>query len=780
MTTSGGSRFSSTPTLEAPTLTLDPSPTTSSEIHIRNGEQLLFNGDNLNAQMEFQAALSTATDPETRANALWGLGNVEYKSGNFRKALEDFGNLENSYKDNPKATRSYFLTAEIYTFQEKYNDAAQAYSTYLKLRPGILDSFVEERLGNAYNSAGKFIDAISAYKTALASPHIGDDTSLQIKIAQTIANSGDPTTALNLYDSISKASSNIYIKAQMDLLSGRLYLSLGQTGLAYERFLDAVNNYYPSFDSYSALTTLVNDDIPVDDLNRGRTDYFAGQYGHAGDALQHYIANNPKNDGTASYYLAMSKIKLGNYQDGVNELTNFIVNYPSNENWRSAWGQKAETQRLNLGDYAAAAQTYLDYAKASPDIMFAPQALLNAGRNYERAGRLVDAAVTWEDIANSFPGSDTVPQALFWAGIAYFRAANFGKALITFQRDLQFSTAIDEQARAYFWIGKTQRALGYIESSRSTWQHASSLDPTDYYSLRSLDTLLNRSYFEPPPTIKTLVDSESERNKAEAWLRVTFNLQPDTDLSTTGTLLMDPRLLRGNELWSLGLEDEARLEFDDLYTSIDQNPADCFRLANYLRDLGLYRPAITAIRQVLTLAGMSTQSQTLAAPAYFNHFRYGLYFQELVLPVAQQTGFDPLFLFSVMRQESLFEGFVRSSAGARGLMQITPDTGKFLSENLDWPPGYTSEDLYLPKVSVSLGATYLKQQRLRFDGELFTALAAYNAGPDAAQIWRDLSGPDPDLFVETIRFEETHDYITFIYENYSMYRSLYEVIPSNP
>jgi soluble lytic murein transglycosylase len=191
----------------------------------------------------------------------------------------------------------------------------------------------------------------------------------------------------------------------------------------------------------------------------------------------------------------------------------------------------------------------------------------------------------------------------------------------------------------------------------------------------------------------------------------------------------------------------------------------------------LYRPAINAIRQVLTLAGMNTQVQTLAAPAYFNYVRYGLYYQDLIIPAAQQAGFNPLFLFSVIRQESLFEGFVRSTAGARGLMQITPDTGQFISDNLDWPPNYSSEDLYRPTVSVTLGATYLAQQRIRFNDDLFIALAAYNAGPEAAPIWSNLSGPDSDLFVEVVRSEETRNYIRSIYEIYSMYKSLYGTIP---
>ena len=774
----------STPTLlpsVTPTDTLAPtstqSPTLPPEVRLKTGDQAYFNGDYINAQDEYQTALSATSDPDMRAAALWGLGRVEYAAGNNGKALVDLTNLTDTYQGNLNTPRAHFLMGEIFMGLERYSEAAHSYSTYLAMRPGVLDSFVQERLGDAYTSAGNFSAALTAYKAALSAPHIGDDTALQIKLAQATASSGDTTAAFNLYDSISKGTTSDYVKAQLDLLTGRLYLSLGQADQADQRFLDAVNNYPASYDSYSALVTLVNANVPVDDLNRGLTDYFAGQFGYALDAFQRYITSNPKNDGTAPFYHAMALLKLANYQQAVDELTSFIANYPENKNWQSAWGTKAETQWSQLGDYAAAAQTYLDYAKANPDIMFAPQALLDAGRNYERAGSLEQAATTWESIADSYPGSDLVPQALFWAGIARYRNSKFDQALLTLQRDLLLSTAGEDQARANFWVGKTEQALGNSALAQVSWQQAASLDPTGYYSLRAEDMLLKRPAFSPAPVTNFSVDLSSERSQAEAWLRVSFNLPTDTDLGTPGALLSDPRLVRGTELWDLGLLDDARLEFEDLRLSVQENPADTYRLANYMLDLGLYRPAITAMRQVLTLAGMNTQSQTLAAPAYFNHIRYGLYYQDLVIPAAHQGGLDPLFLFSVMRQESLFEGFVRSSAGARGLMQITPDTGKYISDNLGWPPDYTSDDLYRPTVSITLGATYLAQQSLRFNNDLFTALAAYNGGPEAASIWRDLSGPDSDLFVEVVRADETRTYIRSIYEIYSMYRSVYGTIP---
>jgi soluble lytic murein transglycosylase len=201
-------------------------------------------------------------------------------------------------------------------------------------------------------------------------------------------------------------------------------------------------------------------------------------------------------------------------------------------------------------------------------------------------------------------------------------------------------------------------------------------------------------------------------------------------------------------------------------------------LMQALLDIGLYQPAIFAARQVLNLAGMD-DAATMKAPVYFNHVRFGPYFGDIILPEAVRQGFDGLFLLSVVRQESLFEGFITSYAAARGLMQVIPPTGQSIADQLGWPPGYTSDDLYRPLVSVRFGTYYLAQQRDRFDGDLYAALAAYNAGPGNAALWKDLAPDDPDLFLEVIRLDQTHRYLTTIYEVFDIYRNLYVQSESN-
>jgi soluble lytic murein transglycosylase len=209
-----------------------------------------------------------------------------------------------------------------------------------------------------------------------------------------------------------------------------------------------------------------------------------------------------------------------------------------------------------------------------------------------------------------------------------------------------------------------------------------------------------------------------------------------------------------------------------LRTAVASDPANTFRLIQFFYDLGLYRSAIPASRQVLTLAGMDAAA-TLNAPIYFNHIRFGTYYKDQVLPLAQEDGFNPLLIFSLMFQESQFEGFIQSAMGARGLMQLMPATAQELVDQSGWPSNYSAQDLYRPVVNLKLGIDYLAHQRQYFDGDLYVMLAGYNGGPGNAAAWKELSGNDPDLFLETVRIQETRDYIMHIVEVFSIYERLY-------
>jgi len=122
---------------------------------------------------------------------------------------------------------------------------------------------------------------------------------------------------------------------------------------------------------------------------------------------------------------------------------------------------------------------------------------------------------------------------------------------------------------------------------------------------------------------------------------------------------------------------------------LSDDPAQTFRLIPSLVKIGLYRSALIASTELLKLAGLEGAA-ALDAPEFISRVRFGAYYLDWLMPAAESEGLSPLLMLSLMRQESTYEGFINSAAGARGLMQIIPTTGAQLAEELSWPENYRS------------------------------------------------------------------------------------------
>ena len=153
---------------------------------------------------------------------------------------------------------------------------------------------------------------------------------------------------------------------------------------------------------------------------------------------------------------------------------------------------------------------------------------------------------------------------------------------------------------------------------------------------------------------------------------------------------------------------------------------------------------------------------------------YPFPYREIVTREAEEAGIEPLFLASLIRQESAFAPAIRSRAGAIGLMQVMPETGRELARG-QGILGFTPESLETAEINLHLGTTFWVDMERRYgDGNLPLALSAYNAGPSRARRWRLLpEARDPLVFTERIPFDETRGYVKNITRNLHVYRFLY-------
>lgn len=754
------------------TPTISPTATPLPEAHILQGDMALLQSDSDLAINEYRTAALASEDIEIQAAAVLGTAKAYFEKSEYDQTITTIQSLINEHPANQSLPNGYYFLAAAYEKKQMYSQAAEAYGKFIELKPGILDDLIYALQAEAYMNAGMYPEAVQAYQNVL-SASTSDKGQYLIKIGQAYAAQSDSSKAVDFYLQAYEATSDDYVKAQANLLCGQTYLELGFPEQAYARFQDSVTNYWKSYDAYSGLVALVNDNQPVDELQRGLVDYYAGQYGYAAEAFSRYTYLNPNHDGTPHYYRGLALMASDDYQGAIAEWQTLIKDHPDDSYLSDAYQEIAYTQWAYLEQFDTAAQTLKNYVSLNPNAADAADVLFSAGRILERGNRLTPAAQTWEGMTDQYPSADSSARGLFLAGITYYRLGNYEQAKLNFQRNFALGISPSEQSAALLWIGKSQQALGDSASAATSWQQAALLDPTGYYSERAGELANSEPPFHTPDVVDLGMDLPTEKKRAETWLVTTFGLPADTNFDGVEGITDNPHYLRGMALWEINHYQEAREEFEAFREVIQDDALLTYRFMNVMLNIGAYRPAIFAARQILDLANLDDQG-TLTAPQYFNMIRFGVYYKNIVVDEANETGFSSLFILSVIRQESFFEPFIGSSAGARGLMQIMPATGAELAKQYAWPENYTDEDLYNATVNVRLGIKYLATQRDYFDGDIYKALAAYNAGPGNAQIWGDLVGNDPDLYLEVIRYEETQNYIRNISEYMNLYRLVYE------
>ncbi len=133
-------------------------------------------------------------------------------------------------------------------------------------------------------------------------------------------------------------------------------------------------------------------------------------------------------------------------------------------------------------------------------------------------------------------------------------------------------------------------------------------------------------------------------------------------------------------------------------------------------------------------------------------------YAEEVTDAARASRLPETLVYAVMRQESLFQPYAVSSAGAVGLMQLMPATARRTAATMRRPRP-TGDDLKEPAVNLMLGAGHLAELIEQFDGQVLLALAAYNAGPVTARRWLPDARMDADTWVENIPYNETRGYV---------------------
>jgi len=233
---------------------------------------------------------------------------------------------------------------------------------------------------------------------------------------------------------------------------------------------------------------------------------------------------------------------------------------------------------------------------------------------------------------------------------------------------------------------------------------------------------------------------------AADWLNQPYNICPEklTVLPETEKKVRQlPGLVRALEWWVLQHPQEARREWEQFLPQLTREER---RIAvDIATKNGWYDRAPFTFNQGEELR--------------FYDYRFPLARQSEVEQAARNAGLDPAFPFAIIRAESAWMNDAKSPANAYGLMQLLPSTaaGTAKSAKLSYA---APADLFNPELNIQLGTRYLAEMAEKFQGSPWLASAAYNAGSGAVKRWVSArSSYDPDLFIETIPYKETRDYV---------------------
>ncbi len=400
----------------------------------------------------------------------------------------------------------------------------------------------------------------------------------------------------------------------------------------------------------------------------------------------------------------------------------------------AAWHAARDRARRTRG-----VAPYVAMADAFPGTEWAQRALRAAANRYLTKAQDDKAAPYWGRLRDEYPDGLYAESASWWVGWSEYRAKRFAKAAHAWERTARLRPPGSATPGLLYWAARSHLALGRQERARWLLDETVQRYKHSYHGMRAQEQLA-RLGLQPPVSPAPAVASD-----------------PATPSG--------PRAGRLRELLLIDRFGEAATEL----RLMGEAPRVRATLAWVEWRRGRLRPAIGVMQRAYP-HWISAAGDHLPDDVW--RILVPIQYQEELLHQAEQEGLDPALVAGLIMQESTFEAGVRSRAGARGLMQIMPGTGKDIARRKK--VRFRTASLYDPKTSLDFGTFYLRQISDKFDGAVERVLAGYNAGPHRVQTWSELRpGRTGEEFIETIPFTETRFYVRLVLANRAQYRRIY-------
>ena len=372
-----------------------------------------------------------------------------------------------------------------------------------------------------------------------------------------------------------------------------------------------------------------------------------------------------------------------------------------------------------------------------------------AAFNYEK-GRLSKAESYFNKLLSDSVDSSTKAKVKWRLAWIKYRSRRYTESAEIFREMRQISQDQQILIASKYWQARSLTMAGEFEKAEPLFRSLAENTPFDYYGSLSQNIL-----------------SQAKKKVAEKTLQAR---KPFPDLTISSPLKSNSLISNALRLVDLGLPEFALLNLQALPNNIRSNRSIMFLMAKAAHSVGYY-----GLAHEIIVSGFSefVNNPHSDAPREFIEIAYPRVHLSETSENAARGGVNPCLVWAIVRQESRYDAFAVSPAGALGLMQVTPKTALIISNRND-PNKEVVEELLDPRKNLSVGIQVLSQNLKEFKGSIVPAIAAYNADINKVRQWVGRNGRmRQDEFIENIPFAETRLYVKKVLANFEAYKKIY-------
>ncbi|HER24119.1 MAG TPA: tetratricopeptide repeat protein [Candidatus Atribacteria bacterium] len=697
-----------------------------------------------------------------------------YQQNDYQRAISELLKITYSTLNLPLYIKSQFILGNCYRKIQDWDSGIEVFKNLARDDP-ILTDYSLFFLAETHSLKGENRESIAIYKEIIEKfPHSLNISEVNYQIAQNFHELKDVTSAVIYYKNILKDSPDKELKAIVLLELSEIYWQ-------EKKYIDSLNCLYEILDEgYRLKRNSEPEELLIryfniikEDLKDIQVPYHImvkcadilfkyRRYSLAGDLYSEIIETFPQASDIVEVYYnrARSLYYKKEYKEAFNQCEEIIAKFPPSEIIIKANYLGGNSLRA-LGEFYLAMNKYEKIIEQYPETYYARESYLRMAESYSQLGESEKEISLRRKLIEHYPSSDQAMTTWWDLGRYYTKNNKEPEALEAYRALSEKFSKSRLGDDALYWRGKTLQKMGLKDEVNSIYEKLLHDYPLSYYAERIFEQREEAN----TPLLLPLVSNSQEKG----FTSLEDFLSKYDKINEKGQLFY----LKAELLGDIGFYQEALIELNG---ALNLNPGNIFllfRLSDFYQKNTDYYDSLSYSEIIFNYLKDNYPLEEL--PLELWEHLYPAYFEDVVRENALKYKIDPLLALAMIREESRFNTWNESVAGARGLMQIIFSTGEWIAQKLNFKD-FNDEMLFSSEVNINLGCWYIGYLKERFLNDPILIISGYNAGPGTTSKWLEqYDRSDLDSFVENIPYSETREHIKKVMKSYQIYRRLEQI-----